>query len=148
MSHKVPLARYCGCSRLDLVIRGPVAITKGFPQPGKTNTCWGWSQIAKFMGPIWGPPGSCRPQMGPMMAPWTLLSGMPTNRFLSSAMWRASQFVTLHVYYPVQEPPSRAFLSWSKVMPSPTQVEPLGIIQRTSMRKLWIGHPKVRAWIP
>ena len=23
-----------------------------------------------------GPPGSCRPQMGPMLAPWTLLSGM------------------------------------------------------------------------
>ena len=33
------------------------------------------SQIAKFMGPSWGPPGSCRPQMGPMLAPWTLLSG-------------------------------------------------------------------------
>ena len=32
------------------------------------------TQIAKFMGPTWGPPGSCRPQMGPMMAPWTLLS--------------------------------------------------------------------------
>ena len=31
-------------------------------------------QIAKFMGPTWGPPGSCRPQMGPMFAPWTLLS--------------------------------------------------------------------------
>ena len=28
------------------------------------------------MGPTWGPPGSCRPQMGPMLAPWTLLSGM------------------------------------------------------------------------
>ena len=27
------------------------------------------------MGPTWGPPGSCRPQMGPMMASWTLLSG-------------------------------------------------------------------------
>ena len=27
------------------------------------------------MGPAWGPPGSCRPQMGPMLAPWTLLSG-------------------------------------------------------------------------
>ena len=26
-------------------------------------------QIAKFMGPTWGPPGSCRPQMGPMLAP-------------------------------------------------------------------------------
>ena len=28
-----------------------------------------------FMGPTWGPPGSCRPQMGPTLAPWTLLSG-------------------------------------------------------------------------
>ena len=28
-----------------------------------------YSQIAKFMGPTWGPPGSCRPQMGPMLAP-------------------------------------------------------------------------------
>ena len=35
------------------------------------------SLIAKFMGPTWGPPGSCRPQMGPMLAPWTLLSGIP-----------------------------------------------------------------------
>ena len=33
------------------------------------------TQIARFMGPTWGPPGSCRPQMGPMLAPWTLLSG-------------------------------------------------------------------------
>ena len=37
-----------------------------------------WSvitQITKFMGPTWGPTGSCRPQMDPMLAPWTLLSG-------------------------------------------------------------------------
>ena len=27
------------------------------------------------MGPTWGSPGSCRPQMGPILAPWTLLSG-------------------------------------------------------------------------
>ena len=32
-------------------------------------------QIAKFMGPTWGPHWFCRPQMGPMLAPWTLLSG-------------------------------------------------------------------------
>ena len=38
------------------------------------------SQITKFMGPTRGPPGSCRPQMGPMLAPWTLLSGLlPKN---------------------------------------------------------------------
>ena len=29
------------------------------------------------MGPPWGPPGSCRPQMGPMLAPWNLQSGSP-----------------------------------------------------------------------
>ena len=33
------------------------------------------TQITKFMGPTWGPLGSCGPQMGPMLAPWTLLSG-------------------------------------------------------------------------
>ena len=33
-------------------------------------------QITKFMGPIWGQPGSCRAQMGSMLAPWTLLLGI------------------------------------------------------------------------
>ena len=33
------------------------------------------TQIAKFMGPTLGPPGSCWPQMGPMLVSWTLLSG-------------------------------------------------------------------------
>ena len=38
------------------------------------------SQIARFTGPTWGPPGTCRPQMGPMLSPWTLLSGvLPTS---------------------------------------------------------------------
>ena len=33
------------------------------------------------MGPTWGPPGSCQPEMSPMLAPWTLLSGyIPWNR--------------------------------------------------------------------
>ena len=34
------------------------------------------SQIARFMGPTWDPPGSCRPQVGHMLIPWTLLSGI------------------------------------------------------------------------
>ena len=33
------------------------------------------THVAKFMGPSWGPPGSCQPQMGPILASWTLLSG-------------------------------------------------------------------------
>ena len=37
-------------------------------------TAYNCTQIAKFMGLTWGPPGSSRPQMGPMLAPWTLQS--------------------------------------------------------------------------
>ena len=32
-------------------------------------------QIARFMGPTWDPPGADRTQVGPMLAPWTLLLG-------------------------------------------------------------------------
>ena len=31
--------------------------------------------IARFVGPAWGPSGADRTQVGPMLAPWTLLSG-------------------------------------------------------------------------
>ena len=33
------------------------------------------SLIARFMGPTWGPSGADRIQVGPMLAPWTLLFG-------------------------------------------------------------------------
>ena len=36
---------------------------------------WVCTQITKFMGPTWGPPESCRPEMGPMLGPWNSLSG-------------------------------------------------------------------------
>ena len=34
------------------------------------------SLITRFMGPTWGPSGADRTQMGPTLAPWTLLSGV------------------------------------------------------------------------
>ena len=37
--------------------------------------------IARFMGPIWGPSGADRTQVGPMLAPWTLLSGEFFNQY-------------------------------------------------------------------
>ena len=40
-------------------------------------TAFAQSNGIKFMGPTWVPPWSCRLQMGPMLAPWTLLSRMP-----------------------------------------------------------------------
>ena len=42
---------------------------------GHYQICSVAALIARSMGPTWGPPGSCRLQMGPMLAPWTLLSG-------------------------------------------------------------------------
>ena len=49
-----------------------------------------YSQIAKFMGLTWGPPGSFRPQMGPMLAPWTLLSGSSRGFEVSRKWWQPS----------------------------------------------------------
>ena len=37
--------------------------------------CLKTTLIAQIMGPTWGPPGAGRTQVGPMLAPWTLLSG-------------------------------------------------------------------------
>ena len=34
-----------------------------------------WTLIAWFMGPTWGPSGADMTQVGPMLTPWTLLSG-------------------------------------------------------------------------
>ena len=39
------------------------------------------SLIARFMGLTWGPSGADRTQVGPMSAPWTLLSGIIFSSF-------------------------------------------------------------------
>ena len=56
------------------------------------------------MGPAWGPPGSCRPQMGPMLVPWTLLSGLSPSLCprMSPATSICSVFphlVYIHLYH-------------------------------------------------
>ena len=55
------------------------------------------------MGPTWGPPGSCRPQMGPMLAPWTLLSGFGSDNGLApnrhqSIIWNNACLAYWHRY--------------------------------------------------
>ena len=41
-----------------------------------------YTLITTFMGPTWGPSGAHRTQVGPMSAPWTLLSG-----YISKKLW-------------------------------------------------------------
>ena len=50
---------------------------------GFNNGVWKTSQIARFMVPTWGPSGADRTQVGPMLAPWTLLSGTAKRKPLA-----------------------------------------------------------------
>ena len=53
--------------------------------PPASFVCWDiTSQTGKFMGPTWGPSVSCRPQMDPMLASWTMLSETTLQRVLHS----------------------------------------------------------------
>ena len=58
MSHWITVWLYGNIIALDLTIRLET------------------SQIARFIWPRWGPPGSDRARVGPMLAPWTLLTGI------------------------------------------------------------------------
>ena len=69
------------------------------------------AQIAKFMGPTWGPPGSCRPQIGPMLAPWTLLSAWWRHQmetfFVLLALCAGNSLVPSE--FPAQRPVTQSF---------------------------------------
>ena len=82
-----PLSKRCTCTLIRVSSR---LRNLGFCTMCKTVFCrkllrfrftrasivrWLTTQIAKYMGPTWGPPRYCRPQMDPMLAPWTVLSG-------------------------------------------------------------------------
>ena len=88
-SYHHEISSYC-CVLLLCCTHGP-ALTMSFPHiavyccyvvPMDLLSSWDFlillcivamSQIAKFMGPTWGPPGYCLPQNGPMWVQWTLL---------------------------------------------------------------------------
>ena len=60
------------------------------------------SLIARFMGPTWSPSGSDRTQVGSMLAPWTLLSGMIIILVESGhVQWkefRCGEYLQLYIY--------------------------------------------------
>ena len=69
------------------------------------------TQIAKFMGPTWGPPGSCRPQMDSILATWTLLSGKPL--FLTQRGTYASVYHAIIGSYNGVLPLGRQTIIWT-----------------------------------
>ena len=65
------------------------------------NACGGptgTTQIAWFMGPTWGPSGADRTQVGPILAPWTLLSGKhlaPQPAWTINPLWLVKREVVI-----------------------------------------------------
>ena len=62
-----------------------VTITGRFPSQRVTL-------IARFMGPTWGPPGAESTWVGPMLAPWTLLSGQLCKTLVVSLLLACISF--------------------------------------------------------
>ena len=52
-----------------------VHLPRGSRNHIRTNSIGSNPPIARFMWPSWGPSGADRTQVGPMLAPWTLLPG-------------------------------------------------------------------------
>ena len=55
---------------------------------------WSTSLIARFLRPKWGPSGTIRTQVGPMLAPWSLLSSLLLYDVSSEAQRRRKLSVT------------------------------------------------------
>ena len=65
-----------------------------------TEMVFGSTQLSKFMDPTWGLPGSCRSQMGPMLGPYTLLSGVLLQRRLLNGSALGYVHVYAYTVYP------------------------------------------------
>ena len=83
-------------------------------------------QIEKFMGPTWGPPGSCRHQMGPMLAPrilllWTKYNNNSTSYFcclIHFAQWTLNQALSLRNWVTICSSISRHQVKWAQTLPA------------------------------
>ena len=51
--------------------------------------------IARFMGPTWDPSGADWTQVGPMLAPWTLLSGLSSDEWTTKKQFES--FTKMHM---------------------------------------------------
>ena len=62
------------------------------------------TRIARFMGPTWGPAGAYGTQVGPILAPWTLLSGdilliWPAGTHSSEILINKTKFSFREMYF-------------------------------------------------
>ena len=91
---------------------------------------------SKVLWPTWGPPGSCRPQMGPMLAQWTMLSGYYAP-WVQTDIWMSWRGNTADPYWGVS-----ASYQWIKgkrcrvLMPF-VLLDPLPVKQTVELPVMW-----------
>ena len=65
---------------------------------------WITTLVARFMGPTWGPSGADRTQLGPMLAPWTFLSGYGYEYCIRCPLWeRSPNGVNFYIFIKSEE---------------------------------------------
>ena len=76
------------------------------------------SLIIRFMGPMCGPSGANRTQVGPMLAPWTLLSGVSVWIWNHISCYRSSHCKSWssYLYIGNSYTGKRASLYWNKLL--------------------------------
>ena len=81
----------CVCARYAVLL--PVTcLARGF----SASMCKWWAVvtlIARLLGPTWGQSGADRTQVGPMLAPWTLLSGYVWSTAVIQAWYQGQKLL-------------------------------------------------------
>ena len=116
---------------------------------------WGakGAQVAKFMGPAWGPPESCRPQMGPCWPYEPCYQGVlglqlsmndwqyTFKLFVGSALYSVWH---IEICWRISASSKRVLISPGKgIYPDVLLVEPLG----TNYNELWIKIHHIMVFI-
>ena len=83
--------------------------------------------IARFMRPTWGPSGADRTQVGPMLAPWTLLSGHFNNKLAEVSTGEKTYDTTVYKVW--------KHVAWSK-----HEVQLWEYVEQPTGRRLFAWH--------
>ena len=94
------------------------------------------------MGPTWGPSGSYRPQMGPMLATWNLLSGMP----LLLTFWVPWCFVQNNLFCLLlcMQSQHQGWWTWSRHLVLLISSWAIGMMTLIQKANYWFGFDKLR----
>ena len=120
-----------------------------------------------FIISSWCLPGSCRPQMGPMLAPWTFLSGVVSRVFEDPGLYVTMIFSSCFIVNKASESTQANLckvalnemgnINWSLITRLHNRARPMCIFHKmyfekkmwcsfVLMQRLQLGHARVSPW--